>query len=146
MMHIMIILILYKNNDSYSRIDFVIEHTDTNGTFGIIFLEVDEHEHKFYALSCEVSRMSKIIEILTIQGNTLPIQFIRYNPHEFKQDNETCRTTQKQRHATLIDTIYITTFTKQLSVKYLFYTNYNNIPIILNDPEYNENFKQFVEL
>ena len=121
-------------------------HTDNNGIFGIIFLEVDEHQHKSYELTCEVSRMSKILEILTIQGNTLPIRFIRYNPHSFKLDNETCRTTQKQRHATLINTIYTTTFTTHFSVKYLFYNNYNNIPIILNDPEYNENFKQFVEL
>ena len=73
--------------------------------------------------------MSKILEILTIQGNTLPICFIRYNPHSFKLDNETWRATQKQRHATLIDTIYITTFTSHFSVKYLFYTSYSNIPL-----------------
>ena len=97
-------------------------------------------------LSCEVSRMAKILEILTLQGNTLPIRFIRYNPHSFKLDNETQRITQKQRHATLIDTIYTTTFTNIFGVKYLFYTSYNNVPVILNDSEYNENFKQFVEL
>jgi len=133
-------------DNSSSRIDFVIEHTDCNGTFGIICLEVDENQHEDRMLSCEVSRMSKIVEILTIQGNTLPIRFIRYNPHAFKQDNKTHRTTQNQRHDILLNTIYTITFTSQLSVKYLFYTTYNTIPIILNDPEYNENFKQFVEL
>ena len=90
--------------------------------------------------------MSKILEILTIQGNTLPIHFIRYNPHSFKLDNGKYCVTQKQRHSTLIDTICTTTFTRPFSVKYLFYTSYNNIPVSLNDSEYNENFKQFVEL
>ena len=90
--------------------------------------------------------MTKIVEILTLQSNTLPIRFIRYNPHAYKINNETCRTTQKESHTTLIETIYTTTFTIRFSVKYLFYTSYNNIPIILNDPEFNENFKQFVEL
>ena len=132
--------------NSYARVDFAIEHTDINGTFGVIFLEIDEKQHEDRMLSCEVSRMAKILEILTLQGNTLPIRFIRYNPHAFKQDNETQRITQKQRHATLIDTIVTTTFTTHFSVKYLFFSTYNNIPIILNDSEYNDNFKQFVEL
>ena len=56
----------------------------TNGTFGVIFLEIDEKQHEDRMLSCEVSRMAKILEILTLQGNTLPIRFIRYNPHSFK--------------------------------------------------------------
>ena len=30
-------------DNSSSRVDFVIEHTDTYGTFGIIFLEVDKN-------------------------------------------------------------------------------------------------------
>ena len=107
---------------------------------------MDEHQHESYALSCEISRMAKILEILTLQGNTLPIQFIRYNPHTFKKDNETYRIKQKQRHATLIDTIFTTTFLNHFSVKYLFYTSYNNVPVVLNDPEFNENFKEFVEL
>ena len=92
--------------------------------------------------------MSRILEILTIQGNTLPIRFISHNPHSFKLHNETCRITQKQTHSTWIDTtpICTTTFTSPFRVNYLFYTSYNSIPVILNDSEYYENFKQFVEL
>ena len=41
---------------------------------------------------------------------------------------------------------YTTTFTSNFSVEYLYYTSFNDVSIILNDSEYNENFKQFVEL
>ena len=70
-------------NNSNSRIDFVLEHRDQQGTFGLIFLEVDEHQHRWNMISCEVSCMSKIIESLRLDGNMLPIQFIRYNPNTF---------------------------------------------------------------
>ena len=56
-------------NNTNSRVDFVIEHTDINDRFGLIFLEVDEHQHNGYPISCDVSRMAKIIESLMIDGN-----------------------------------------------------------------------------
>ena len=31
-----------------SRVDFLIEHADNNSTYGLIFLEVDEHQHDGY--------------------------------------------------------------------------------------------------
>ena len=86
---------VYDAENSYSR---VIEHTDTDGMFDVIFLEVDEHQQEYRILSCEVSWMSKIFEILAIHGSTLPIRFIRYNPHSFNLNNEICRTTQKQKN------------------------------------------------
>ena len=62
--------------------------------------------------------MSKIIESLALDGNTLPIKFIRYNPHSYKINNKTNRTTQNERHSELIKTIYTTVFNTPLSVKY----------------------------
>ena len=87
--------------------------------------------------------MSKIIESLALDGNTIPIKFIRYNPHSYKINNKTNRTIQNERHAELIKTIYTTVFNAPLSVKYLFYDTENDKPSIFNDPEYHETFKQF---
>ena len=81
--------------------------------------------------------MSNIVEALITDGNTIPIQFIRYNPHSYKINNKKTRTSQKERHSELIKTIYTTLFNTQLSVKYLFYDKDNNKPSIFNDPEYN---------
>jgi hypothetical protein len=88
--------------------------------------------------------MTNIVESLLTNGNTIPIQFIRYNPHKYKIDNNTIRTSQKERHSELIKTIYTTLFNTPLSLKYLFYDkDNNNKPTIFNNPEYNETFKQF---
>ena len=64
--------------------------------------------------------MSKIIESLSLDGNTLPIKFIRYNPHSYKINNKTNSTTQNERHSKLIKTICTTVFNTPNSVKYLF--------------------------
>ena len=61
----------------------MIEYTDVNHTFGVIFPEVDEDQHKGYPISCDVSRMSNIVESLITNGNTIPIQFVRDNPHSY---------------------------------------------------------------
>ena len=97
-------------------------------------------------MSCELSRMSKVIESLTIDGNTLPIRFIRYNPHSYTVDNMKQKTNQTQRHQQLIEKIVNTEFTSQFSVKCMFYDTINGKPAIFNDPEYTDAFKEFVEL
>jgi hypothetical protein len=54
----------------------------------VIFLEVDEDQHKFGAdggtIRCDMKRMSNVIEALAMDGNTLPICFVRYNPNAFR--------------------------------------------------------------
>ena len=88
--------------------------------------------------------MSNIVESLITDGNTIQIQFVRYNPHSYKINNKTIRTSTKERHSELLKTIYTTLFNTQFNVKYLFYDkDNNNKPSIFNDPEYNETFKQF---
>ena len=69
-------------NSCNLRVDFRIEQADNNSTYGVIFLEIVEHQHNGYTISCDAAHMYKIIESLTIVGNTLSIQFIRYNPHD----------------------------------------------------------------
>ena len=128
-----------------SRIDFVIEHTDViNKKYGLLFLEVDEHQHESYPVPCEISRMTKVIESLRTEGNELPIRFIRYNPHSFSVNNVKQRIHQNDRHSQLIEHIKTCTFDTDFSVKYLFYDEYDDKPAIFFASEYNEHFKQFV--
>ena len=128
-----------------SRIDFVIEHTDViNKKYGLLFLEVDEHQHESYPVPCEISRMTKVIESLRTEGNELPIRFIRYNPHSFSVNNVKQRINQNDRHSRLIEYIKTCTFDTDFSVKYLFYDEYDDKPAIFFASEYNEHFKQFV--
>ena len=64
---------IHDIDNKNSRVDFLIEHTDNNSTYGLMFLEVDEHQHDGNPISCDVARMSKIIESLTRDSNTVPI-------------------------------------------------------------------------
>ena len=118
-------------------------NSDTN-RFGFIFLEVDEHQHNGYPISCDVSRMAKIIESLAIDGNKVPIRFIRYNPHCFSINKIKQKINQTQRHEKLIQTIRTVEFNVPFSVMYLFYDMRNGKPCIFDDYEYTETFKQFV--
>ena len=86
-------------------------------------LGVDESQHEDLILLCEGTRMAKFFTDL--QGNTFPSRFIRWNPDVFKQDNETYSITQKHRHATLINIIYITTFTNDFKVN-IYFTQVTN--------------------
>ena len=66
----------------FSRIDFNI----INCTNVILLLEVDENQHMWYELGCELSIMSDvesaITQYLTKDGHDpLPIYWIRYNPN-----------------------------------------------------------------
>ena len=133
-------------NNTNSRVDFVIEHTDINDKFGLIFLEVDEHQHNGYPISCDVSRMAKIIESLMIDGNIVPIRFLRYNPHCYSINNIKQKINQVQRHDKLIECIKTVEFNTSFSVMYLFYDMENGKPCIFDDYEYTESFKQFVLL
>ena len=130
-----------------ARIDFLIEHTDTNNTFGLILLEVDENQHKTYEISCELARMSKVMESLTLDGNTIPIKFVRYNPHAFSVNDRTTRTMQIDRHEHLIHTLRTTVFDQQFIVEYLFYDlqldNQNTLKIF-SHIDYDTLFKMFV--
>ena len=42
--------------------------------------------HQDYGVGCEVKRMSRILESLRLDGNTMRVVFVRYNPHDFTVD------------------------------------------------------------
>lgn len=126
-------------NNSYARIDFVIL---MHGH--VIFLEVDEHQHNFgYGpISCDMRRMSKIVESLFIEGNTLPIIFIRYNPNSFIVDDVHVSCLKRDRENTLIDIISdsssnIYENNRSLKILYMYYDTTDGVANVVSSNEYN---------
>ena len=70
------------------------------------------------------------------------MHFIRYNPHAFSIDSIKQCIHQKQCHKMLRERIQTTVFNDLFHIKYLFYDTIDNKPVIFDDPEYNESFKQ----
>lgn len=75
--------------------------------YGIIFVENDENQHRFgkYSVLCDGSRMAKCIESLALEGNCLPILFLRINLNVFKINDETISIKKEKRVKKLIDMI-----------------------------------------
>ena len=80
------------------RIDFLV--LLANGV--LVMLECDEHQHSDTGYSCDLRRMAYVREALTIEGNTLPLVFLRYNPDAFKVGGVTRPTKKKDREARLV--------------------------------------------
>jgi hypothetical protein len=71
----------------FARIDFVV----TLGNGLVVFLEVDEDQHRFGAesITCDAKRMSHIQEsILTDGAMHCGILFLRYNPGAYRVGDE----------------------------------------------------------
>jgi hypothetical protein len=91
-----------NTNKKYARVDFQIF---PDGPAATNILCVDENQHKGYGIDCDVRRMGDIVTALRIAGTSGPIRFFRYNPHGFKVDSVTKRTTKKEREARLLKTL-----------------------------------------
>ena len=90
------------------RIDFVLGYDN-----GFVFLEVDEHQHRFgyrqadgAAISCDAKRMANVqtsitLEFLGAGGDPPPIYWLRYNPHEFRVDGALQRVPKVEREERL---------------------------------------------
>ena len=128
-------------------VDFLIEIQDTNKkVVGFIFLEVDEHQHKLtnYSISCENRRMTDAQRSLSLEGNSFPIVFIRYNPHEFTVNNQKQKVRMKDREAKLVKLLQTIELKQPFSVMYMFYDTVDGNPYIFTDPTYEDSFKQLV--
>jgi uncharacterized Zn-finger protein len=119
-------------DNSFARIDFVI---GTEG--GLIFLEVDEFQHKFgYEPSCDMKRMSKVHESLAVAGCHIPIYWIRYNPNEFSVDREKGKAARPDREKQLFEYIEQVNMVHAapMQIKYMYYDTVNGVPeVTLHD-------------
>jgi len=128
-----------------SYIDFLIECKDAAGkTTGFILLEVDEHQHEWYDLSCELRRMMDAHRSLILGGNSFPIMFLRYNPHAFCVDGVPRRVLLRDREAALLNCIQNAHFDQSFSVAYMFYDVLDGAPAIFSDPAYDTAVKSLV--
>jgi hypothetical protein len=126
-------------DNSFARVDFVLVR------FGhVIFLEVDEEQHKFgYGkASCDMKRMTKIIETLRLEGNEMKLVFLRYNPNAFTIDYEKKKVLKKEREQTLIsilqdDSHEIFNTGMDITIQYMYYDTVSDYADITYDPEYN---------
>jgi len=89
---------------------------------------IDENQHKSYACECEQGRM---IQLHQDFGGT-PVLFIRYNPDSYKDYEGKIQKQNKNRETKLIELLkglnHRTDWNYPLSVYYLYYDGYNNIP------------------
>lgn len=91
-----------ESRDTWCRIDFVLGVPN-----GFVFLEVDEHQHKYgYGdhLSCDMKRMACVMESLAVETNyNVPnLYWLRYNPNAWHVGGETRRMPKADREANLV--------------------------------------------
>ena len=118
---------------TFSRVDFTLIMGGKT-----VFLEIDEDQHKSYGVACDISRMAKIYEVLTLEGNTLPVIFIRYNPHAFTNNELPKRVPKRDREARLVSVLHSISDMghEGLSIIYMYYDVGKERLEIWNDPEY----------
>ena len=118
-------------NKTLARVDFVIYRV-----WGSVLVEVDEHQHEHYPVSCEAARMLNIFGEQMKQGRAGKIHVIRFNPDEYSEGVVEQKTLLKHRLATLLETIEREP-ERQYSVTYLYYTRTDSpLPDTCLDPEY----------
>ena len=83
-----------------ARVDFVIYRE-----WGSVLLEVDEHAHDSYPVSCEAARMLNVFAEQMKQGRAGKYHFIRFNPDTYLEDGAVQKRLLKDRLAALLQTI-----------------------------------------
>ena len=121
------------NGGTYARTDFIIIEGGK-----VIVLEVDEDQHQWYAVACEVSRMAKLFEAWLLEGNALPVYFIRYNPNAFRVDGKKAKVAKKLREARLLEAIQEAAESEGdgMRVRYMYYDVVSGKPAIMQDPAF----------
>lgn len=127
----------FDSGKHWACIDFVLYRKDYT-----VLLEVDENQHKYgYTVSCDMKRMNHILTTIRCEGNTLPVLFLRYNPHTFKINYKTQKITQKERQNCLLK--FLNNYKPEregLEIKYFYYDQEetNEKPIVTKTGEYKE--------
>jgi hypothetical protein len=84
------------------RIDMLRVHQVKNASAAIVLVECDEFQHDDRDVSCEVARMTQVNEAWALEGNTLPIVWIRWNPDVFRVNGVKQRVLKRERGAQLV--------------------------------------------
>src|SRR5579875_1099830 len=112
---------IIENSCSKYRPDFVIDYT----LFKVI-LEVDENQHSSYSCECEYSRMVQVFQ----DFGGIPIIFIRFNPDEYRDENNKLIKSYTGRENKLLELLHSLSNIKELPypflITYLYYDGFNN--------------------
>jgi len=128
------------SNDTWCYIDFVLGLNS-----GYVFLEIDEHQHRFGynndTLSCDMKRMSKVMSSLTCEMENIPnIMWVRYNPNDWCIDNIKQEIPKEKREIWLINYLQDLILESQLIIGYAYYDTVDNILEVLCNDEYHPQF------
>lgn len=88
--------------------------------------------------------MSKIMESLALEGNTVPIVMLRYNPDGFSVDGKAVKKLKTVREAELVSLLKdpnaeVFSRDQPLVIQYLYYDMSGEVPTVTLDPDYNVN-------
>lgn len=83
--------------DTFAKVDFLVLRDGF-----LLLIEVDEHQHGYMDAGCDATRMAKIVESLALDGNSLPVCFVRFNPHAFRINGGIQTQTKPTRLAKLV--------------------------------------------
>ena len=130
------------NAKQFAKIDFVLGVPD-----GYVFLEVDEHQHRFgydnESLSCDLKRMCSVMESLAIETNfDVPnVYWLRYNPHAHRANGELVKVPKAEREARLLAWLNAFAFAAPFGIGYAFYDydDDNGLEVLTHaeyDPQY----------
>ena len=132
----------------FSRLDFrIVESVNC-----LLIIEVDEEQHLWYNLSCEMSRMMDIQASLVSAGYILPIHWVRYNPNgKYKIGGNEVNISRSDREIELkkhIDMVCCPTFEpeRQVTIHYMYYNLRSEMsgPDIMYDSDFPEVMVDFV--
>lgn len=89
----------FDSETKHAYLDFAIE-----SPWGCTILEVDEHQHSSYDVSCDVRRDFDIVASVAL-GSAQKLRIIHYNPDSYKVAGKTVSMTKKDRLASLLKLI-----------------------------------------
>ena len=101
-------------------------------------LEVDEDQHKHKGYSCDLARMAKVHETLTLAGSDIPIFWLRYNPNAFRVDGVLQKVKKVDRERWLIDFLNKLDLrdSPPMTICYKYYDEENGIPVVAQEQDY----------
>ena len=111
----------------------------------IVIVEVDEFQHTFsnYSVGCDLSRIMNVVEAWRVEGCTLPVTVIRWNPDGFTVDGALRKLKVSDRHQRLICLLRNLGGRPPFEIVYMYYDVVDGVPVIQSDPEFEEALKSF---
>jgi hypothetical protein len=121
-------------DDKWARIDFTLDVV--KGV--LVLVENDEHAHSYIDTSCDVKRIAEIIESWALDGFTLPVVFIRFNPHAYRVNGALRKRALVERHETLLSILEdhdhpIYDASAPLKILHMYYDTRNGVPVVASD-------------